>query len=95
MPLERISFRVDGRHLDRLDAICKIRGHSRAQAVRSAVEMFVRSPEWAPANFNRIAQTTEFMQIALDLLVSRDMPDKRDAIITTVAQRMEELHGGR
>lgn len=46
-------------------------------------------------NANRLAQTTEFMQIVADLIVTRDMPEKRDAILTAVAQRLEQFHGAR
>jgi metal-responsive CopG/Arc/MetJ family transcriptional regulator len=95
MKFQTITTRVESDQLRRFDALSRARGQTRAEVVRIALDSYLHMSTAAPANLNRIAQTTEFMQIALDLLVSRDMPDKRDAIITTVAQRMEELHGGR
>jgi hypothetical protein len=95
MKFQTITTRVESDQLRRFDALSRARGQTRAEVVRIALDSYLHMSTAAPANLNRIAQTTEFMQIALDLLVSRDMPDKRDAVITTVAQRMEELHGGR
>ena len=95
MKFQVITCRIEGNQLSRLDELSRSRGQTRAEVLRLALDTFLHSPDAPKANLNRIAQTTEFMQIALDLLVSRDMPERRDAILTTVAQRMEQLHGAR
>ena len=92
---QRVTLRLSYANTEKLDAASRACGRPRNQLIHTAIENFLANQNAAPANLNRIAQTTEFMQIALDLLVSRDMPEKRDAILTTVAQRMEQLHGSR
>jgi uncharacterized protein (DUF1778 family) len=90
---QRVTLRLSHDIAEQLDRASRVSGRPRNELIHNAIVHFLSNPEAAPANLNRIAQTTEFMQVALDLLVSRDMPEKRDAILYTVAQRMEQLHG--
>ncbi len=92
---QRVTLRLSHTSAEKLDDASRASGRPRNELILTAIEHFLANQNAAPANLNRIAQTTEFMQIALDLLVSRDMPEKRDAILMTVAQRMEQLHGTR
>lgn len=79
----------------RLDEEAREQGRARSDIIRNALDRFFAESINARASASRIAQTTEYMQIALDLIVSRDMPEKRDLIISTVATRMDQIHGGR
>lgn len=92
---QRVTLRLSHQSTRKLDEAAKASGRPRNELILAAIDRFLTNPPSEPANLNRIAQTTEFMQIALDLLVSRDMPEKRDAILKTVAHRMEQLHGAR
>jgi metal-responsive CopG/Arc/MetJ family transcriptional regulator len=78
----------------RLDEEAREQGRPRSDIIRNALDRFFAEGASTRASASRIAQTTEYMQVALDLIVSRDMPEKRDAIIATVAQRLEQFHGG-
>lgn len=91
-PRTTISLSRDLVH--RLDEEAREQGRPRSDIIRNALDRFFADGARTRASASRIAQTTEYMQIALDLIVSRDMPEKRDAIIATVAQRLEQFHGG-
>lgn len=90
-PRTTISLSQD--HVRRLDKEAREQGRPRSDIIRNALDRFFAEGASARTSASRIAQTTEYMQIALDLIVSRDMPEKRDAILATVAQRLEQFHG--
>lgn len=95
MKFQTITTRIESDQIRRLDALSRSRGQTRAEVLRIALDTYLHASNAAPANLNRIAQTTEYLQVAVDLIVSRDMPEKRDLIISTVATRMDQIHGGR
>jgi predicted transcriptional regulator len=95
MPFQSITCRLDREQLRRLDLLSRTQGQTRAEVLRLALDTFLRSSHATPANTYRMAQTTEYMQAVADLLVNREMPEKRDAILATVAQRLDQFHGGR
>ena len=91
----KITLRIDEAQLERLDRLGEERGQRRADLIRRALEKFLTFPDALPANTFRLAQTTEYIQVVADLLVSREMPEKRDVILATVRQRLEQHHGAR
>lgn len=42
-----------------------------------------------------MAMTSEFSQVAVDILIRKLAPDRRDDLIATVDERMELYHAGR
>jgi len=93
--LPRANIRLTPELERRLADAARSRGRSRSELIRTAIEVYLASPADRPANAYRIAQTTEYMQLVADMLVGREMPDKRDAILSAVAQRMEQFHGAK
>lgn len=89
----RTAVRLSSEYIDRLDIMASAIGCPRATIIHNAIVAYLEVPTRASASISRLAQTTEYMQI-VDLIVSRDMPEKRDAILATVAQRLEQFHGG-
>lgn len=92
---QRTAVRLSRAYIDKLDTMARASGCTRATIIHNAVVAYVDAPPKASASAYRLAQTTEFMQVVADLIVSRDMPEKRDAILTAVAQRLEQFHAAR
>ncbi len=91
--IPRANIRLTPELERKLAEAARVRGRSRSELIRTAIEVYLASHADRPANPYRIAQTTEYMQLVADLLVSREMPEKRDGIMAAVAQRMEQFHG--
>jgi metal-responsive CopG/Arc/MetJ family transcriptional regulator len=91
----RTTISLSQDHVRRLDEAADQHGRPRSEIIRNALDAFFDSDVKATLNASRLAQTTEFMQIVTDLIVTRDMPEKRDAILSAVAQRLEQFHGAR
>ena len=91
----RTTISLSQDHVRRLDEAAHQHGRPRSEIIRNALDAFFDSDVKATLNASRLAQTTEFMQIVTDLIVTRDMPEKRDAILSAVAQRLEQFHGAR
>lgn len=92
---QRVTIRLSHSSSAMLDHVTQSTGRSRNELIQNALDAFLAPQQSAPANFNRMAQTTEYMQVVADLVISREMPEKRDAILATVAQRLEKFHGSR
>ncbi len=93
--LEPFTCRLDAEQVRQIDAVGKARGLNRAETIRLAIDGFLRGHDPRFGNAYRIAQTTEYMQAVADLLIKQQMPEKRDAIIALVTQRLEQYHGAR
>lgn len=91
---QRATVRLSRAYFERLDEMASALGCPRSTIIHNAVTAYLDRPAQALTSAQRLAQTTEYMQIVADLFVSRDMPEKRDAILATVAQRLEQFHGG-
>jgi metal-responsive CopG/Arc/MetJ family transcriptional regulator len=78
-----------------LNKICTQRGKSRATIIREAVDAYIDPRAAAKANFERMAMTLEFTQVAIDVLIRKLALDRRDDILVTVDERMELYHSGR
>ena len=91
----RTVVRLSRTYIDRLDTLARASGCHRTTIIHNAVVAHLDNSTRTSMNAHRLAQTTEFVQIVADLIVTRDMPEKRDAILTAVAQRLEQFHGPR
>lgn len=91
----RLTLRLSPSSTEMLDAMSRTTGRTRNELVHDAVEQFITGPNAATANLNRIAQTLEFLQIAIDHVHKRDLEPVRDGIMLNVAKRMELFHGTR
>jgi metal-responsive CopG/Arc/MetJ family transcriptional regulator len=73
-----------------IDQLCVERGTTRAAFIRDAVIKVLDDK----TDSARVALTTEFSQVALDVLIDQHAPDRRADILATVQQRLEKYHGG-
>ena len=91
--VRRATFRLTAEYAHHLESLAAATGRPRAEIIRKALETYLDNRLEINRSSHRIAQTTEFIQVVMDLIVSRDMPDKRDAILAKVTQRLEQFHG--
>ena len=99
----RTTVRLPSIIQHRIDSLALASGLTVAAVIRRAVEDFlVRVEPVGPGHnglpaatpcLTRIALTTEFTQAAVDVLLRESMPEKRDEILLSVDQRMEQFHG--
>lgn len=75
-----------------LDAACTEQGTTRASLIRTAVHEFLDRETGKRTNFGRLAMTSEFTQVAVDILIREQMPERREDILATVQDRMEKYH---
>lgn len=76
----------------RLTEACRLRGINRTALIRTAVSEYLDRHESVAANFKRIAMMTEFTQLAVDILVREQAPNRREDIVAAVQERMERYH---
>jgi Arc/MetJ-type ribon-helix-helix transcriptional regulator len=91
----RTSVQLSEHHLRRVDDHCIVKGTTRSAVLRDALNAYLEQQENPKANFERMAMTLEFTQVAIDILIRKQAPDRRDDILTTVDERMELYHAGR
>lgn len=93
--LTRVTLRLTAYAVEQLELESKKRGLPRNRVIQEAIDRGLAPPEANAANLNRIAQTLEFLQIAIDHVHKRDLEPVRDVIMLNVAKRMEQHHGAR
>jgi hypothetical protein len=78
----------------RLTQACALRGLNRTQLIRNAVNDYIDrgNNAAAPENPKRVAMLREFTQVALDVLIREQAPERREEILATVQDRMEKYH---
>lgn len=88
----RATVSFDEAMAERIDKVCSARGISRRAFVRTAIHDFLEREAGSSANLNRIAMMSEFTQVAVDILIREQAPDRREDILATVQERMERYH---
>lgn len=61
--------------------------------IRRAVASYLKFQKNGFWNPSRIAETCEFNQLAIAVLLGKIAPDELDAIINAVRERMDKYHG--
>ncbi len=75
-----------------LDMLSVERGVTRSAIIRDAIHDYLKRSDQQNANLGRMAMTSEFTQIAVDILIREQAPERRDEILATVEERMERYH---
>jgi metal-responsive CopG/Arc/MetJ family transcriptional regulator len=88
----KITVNLTDDRIQQLDARCAENGTIRSAVIREAVNAYLDGREGGITNFGRIAMTSEFTQVAVDILIREQAPDRRDEILATVEERMEQYH---
>jgi metal-responsive CopG/Arc/MetJ family transcriptional regulator len=88
----KTSISLSEARVRQLDEVCVERGTTRASLLRDAIHEFLERNSSGSANFKRMAMMTEFTQVAVDILIREQAPDRREDILATVQERMERHH---
>jgi metal-responsive CopG/Arc/MetJ family transcriptional regulator len=88
----KITVNLADDRIKQLDALCAVNGSIRSAVIRKAIDAFLDRPDGVITNFGRIAKISEFTQVAVDILINEQAPDRRDDIIATVEERMKQYH---
>ncbi|AYO75784.1 MAG: ribbon-helix-helix protein, CopG family [Cupriavidus sp.] len=93
MSKSTIAFRLLPSELAALDQIAAKRGCSRSEAARYALMFGIRFAE-ADHSFNitRAVLVLEYMQAAIDVIITRDHGDVVPQLLAAAKQRLETFH---
>ena len=71
----------------------KQRRQTPGQFIQFTVDAYFNMLGGSGANFKRIAELTEYNQLALDRIMRRDFPDLIDPLLNAVRERLATHHG--
>ena len=80
---------------DRLDAEATLKGCTRAEIIRLAIDRYLDGVKLLSDSAIRHHRVTEFMQIALDAIIRENHPELRETLVLETDRRMERYHGSR
>lgn len=89
-PRTTVSF--DDASIGKIDALCERKKTTRSAVIRKAVDAYLDRQSTPPENSKRAAMLREFTQVALDVLIREQAPERREEILATVQDRMERYH---
>ncbi len=78
--------------LAEIDALSKPSGLNRAEFIRRAVDAHIAQLKNPPVDLYRMATTSEFGQIVLDILIKHFRPETYDQVLEHLAKRMDQYH---
>lgn len=88
------NFRMSNDIWDRVDARAASAGCTPTDIVREALERHLRDAHILDESRRRHLRITEYMQLALDVIVRKEHPEMRDRLIEEADRRMKMHHGG-
>ena len=88
------TLRLPASLAERLDAYAAASGSTKSEVIRAAVDQYLGFHAGRGANPNRVAELCEFNQLVLDLILRRDFPDKREAVMDALNSRLDKYHVG-
>jgi hypothetical protein len=92
-PSRRCTVRFDRRVFDRITALADQQECKPSDVIRAAVEAYLGTAAVVTSSHRRLARISEFMQLALDVIISEQYPEFRDRIIANTDKRLEQYHG--
>ncbi|QQV79294.1 ribbon-helix-helix protein, CopG family (plasmid) [Sphingomonas aliaeris] len=88
-----LTLRLNGDDWAALNRIADKRGFSRAEAARAALMQGLRFAEAGHTfNITRTVLLLEYMQAAIDVIITRDHGDAVPALLEAAQQRLETFH---
>ena len=87
------SVRLDREQHDRVVALATAQNCSPSDVIRAAVSAHLGGVALLSVSNRRLARISEFMQLALDVIISEQHPVFRDRIIAHTDKRLEQYHG--
>lgn len=92
-PSKHCSVRLDRQQHERIVALAIAQQCSPSDVIRSAVETYLGTAAILTVSNRRMARISEFLQLALDVIISEQYPEFRDRIIAHTDKRLEQHHG--
>ncbi|WP_210358963.1 hypothetical protein [Sphingomonas beigongshangi] len=87
------TVRLDRQQHDRIVALATEQNCNPSDVIRAAVEAYLGTATLLTSSHRRLARISEFMQLALDVIISEQYPEFRDRIIANTDKRLEQYHG--
>lgn len=88
-----LTLRLSGVDWDLLEKLAERQGYSRAQAARTALAMGVRFADAGHSfNVTRAVLLLEYMQAAIDVIITRDHGDVVGELLEAAKQRLVTYH---
>ena len=87
------TVRLDRQQHDRILALAIEQNCNPSEVIRAAVDAYLGTATLLTSSHRRLARISEFMQLALDVIISEQYPEFRDRIIANADKRLEQYHG--
>ena len=92
-PTKHCTVRLDRKQHERILALATATSCSPSDVIRAALDAYLGSAALLSVSHRRIARISEFVQLALDVIISEQHPEFRDRIIAHTDKRLEQYHG--
>lgn len=87
------TVRLNRQQHDRILALATEQNCNPSEVIRAAVDAYLGTATLITSSHRRLARISEFMQLALDVIISEQYPEFRDRIIANADKRLEQYHG--
>ena len=87
------TVRLNRQQHDRILALATEQNCNPSEVIRAAVDAYLGTATLLTSSHRRLARISEFMQLALDVIISEQYPEFRDRIIANAVKRLEQYHG--
>ncbi|AKH18664.1 hypothetical protein CA223_20225 [Sphingomonas koreensis] len=87
------TVRLNRQQHDRILALATEQNCNPSEVIRAAVDAYLGTATLLTSSHRRLARISEFMQLALDVIISEQYPEFRDRIIANADKRLEQYHG--
>ena len=87
------TVRLNRQQHDRIVALATEQNCNSSDVIRAAVEAYLGTATLLTSSHRRLARVSEFMQLALDVIISEQYPEFRERIIANADKRLEQYHG--
>ena len=87
------TVRLNRQQHDRIRALATEQNCNPSEVIRAAVDAYLGTATLLTSSHRRLARISEFMQLALDVIISEQYPEFRDRIIANADKRLEQYHG--
>jgi hypothetical protein len=87
------TVRFEREQYDRILALAADQNCKPSEVIRTAVETYLGGAAVVTNSHRRLARISEFLQLAIDVMISEQYPEYRDRIIANTDKRLEQYHG--
>jgi metal-responsive CopG/Arc/MetJ family transcriptional regulator len=89
----RFMVRFEQGLFDRIEALADKRNCKPSDVIRAAVVAYLADSALDATSHRRLARISEFLQLAVDVMISEQYPEYRERIIANTDKRLEQYHG--